>query len=429
MAKCLRSFVVGMAALTLQSPTTTTTTAAAAVRQVPVGGKGIRSNRPLSSNLDDRIPSIGLGTWLSDRDKLAGAVEYALVESGYRHIDAAWIYKNEDKTGEGIAAALKNNDNNNNKKKKKNTGGHQVSSREDIWITSKLWNAHHRPDEAARAMRETLADLGVEYLDLYLMHWPVAFVPGKNDGGDDDDHNKLDETVSVLDTWRTMEDLVRANLTRYIGISNFAKKEVEMILDNCAIRPLVHEFETHPYLQQQEFVDWHHDQGIQVIAYSPFANTNPTYRDDDGDQSSSSSSDKEETTTTTLLNDPFWVQLAKRKNCTVAQAVLGWGLQRNTIVIPKSTSRQHLDENIRAACSEDGTPLVEFTEEEMREIRARDRKTRMNNPGKAWGVDLFSDLDDPTRLDDDDASESEDEDESESESDSGSEDESGSEDL
>ncbi|KAM7191619.1 NADP-dependent oxidoreductase domain containing protein [Naviculisporaceae sp. PSN 640] len=320
---------------------------------------------PLTSNLDD-IPPIGLGTWLSDRDKVADAVEYAL-KSGYRHIDAAWIYKNEDKTGQGLKRALKST-------------SHSFS-RKDIWITSKLWNAHHRPEEATKAIQETLRNLGVEYLDLYLIHWPVAFVPEKGD--------ELDKTVTMLDTWRTMENLVRANLTRYIGISNFAKHEVEDILEHCVICPYAHEFETHPYLQQQDFVDWNQEKGLKVIAYSPFGDTNPTYRNDVDEDNG----DKKKKT---LLNDPYWVELAKKKNSTVAQAVLSWGLQRKTVVIPKSTSKSHLDENLEVA---DG--IVEFTDGEMKAIGEKDKKKRMNNPGKAWGVELFSDLDDPTRLDDD----------------------------
>lgn len=320
---------------------------------------------PLTSNLQD-IPPIGLGTWLSDRDKVADAVEYAL-KSGYRHIDAAWIYKNEDKTGQGLASALRS----------------AKISRKDIWITSKLWNAHHRPEEAAKAIHQSLENLGVEYLDLYLMHWPVAFLPGEGD--------KLDETVDILDTWRTMENLVRANLTRYIGVSNFAKKEVEFILENCVICPYAHEFETHPYLQQQDFVDWNQEKGINVIAYSPFGDTNPTYRHDGEDDEDGDKKKKQ-----TLLKDPYWVKVAKRKNSTVAQAVLSWGLQRKTVVIPKSTSPSHLDENLEA-----GKGIVDFTEDEIKDIGEKDRKTRMNNPGRAWGVELFSDLDDPTRLDDD----------------------------
>jgi alcohol dehydrogenase (NADP+) len=234
-------------------------------------------------------------------------------------------------------------------------------------VTSKLWNNAHRGPEAWEQIHETLAHLGLDYLDLYLIHWPVAFVPG--DGG-----SKLDKETSIVDTWRTLEDLVRANLTRNIGISNFARADVETILDICDICPYAHEFETHPYLQQQEFVDYHHDKGIKVIAYSPFANTNPTY-------------DKKHGNLEPLLKDAFWTGMADRKNATAAQAVLAWGIQRGTIVIPKSTTDEHLTDNL-------GALDVRFTDKELKEIARQDKKARFNDPSKSWGVKLFADLDD-----------------------------------
>lgn len=241
--------------------------------------------------------------------------------------------------------------------------------REDIWVTSKLWNTHHRDAEAREAIQETLHRLGLEQLDLYLMHWPVAFVPGTTN---------LDTSVSIIDTYRTMEDLVRANLTRHIGISNFAKKDVEIILDNCEICPYAHEFETHPYLQQQDFVDFHTDAGIKVIAYSPLGNTNPTY-------------DKKHGNLQPLLKDAFWTGLAEKKNATAAQVVLAWGIQRGTIVIPKSTSDQHLSENVAAQ-------NIAFTDEELAAIAKLDKKARFLDPSESWGYPLFSDLDDHTDL-------------------------------
>ncbi|KAI1498912.1 Aldo/keto reductase [Biscogniauxia marginata] len=292
------------------------------------------------------IPQLGLGTWLSDRDKVAHAVEFAL-DSGYNHIDAALIYRNEDQTGNGILAAN--------------------VSREDIWVTSKLWNSDHRPDEAAAAIAKSISDLGVGYLDLYLIHWPVAFVPG---GG-----TELDKDTTIIDTWRALENLVRAGLTRYIGISNFAKKDVQTIIDICTICPYAHEFETHPYLQQQDFVDFHKEIGVKVIAYSPLANTNPIYHKD----------------LKPILKDPFWVELANKKSATVAQAVLAWGAQRGTIVIPRSVQERHIKENY-------GALEITFTDEEIKAIAKQDKKVRLNNPGKNWGVKLFADLDDPTNL-------------------------------
>ncbi|KAH7306002.1 aldo/keto reductase [Stachybotrys elegans] len=295
------------------------------------------------------IPPLGLGTWLSDRDKVAHAVEYAVGDKrGYRHIDAAAAYKNEDKVGKGIKASGIN--------------------RKDIWVTSKLWNSDHQRDAAHRAIKKTIDDLSVEYLDLYLMHWPVAFLPDSKD-------NELDTETTIIDTWRTMEELVRANYTRYIGISNFSPADVETILAACEICPYAHELELHPYLQQQEFVDWHLEHGIKVIAYSPLGNTNPTY----------------DSKLPPLLDDPFWNAMAAIKQATVAQIVLAWGLQRGTVVIPKSVHEKHIEDNLRAL-------EITFSEEEMRRIGDQDRRRRMNDPGRSWGVALFNGLDDPTDL-------------------------------
>ncbi|KAJ8104901.1 hypothetical protein ONZ43_g7639 [Nemania bipapillata] len=263
---------------------------------------------------------------------------------------------NEDETGKGIRAAN--------------------VPRDKLWVTSKLWNADHRPNEATAAIQKSIKDLGVGYLDLYLIHWPVAFVPGEG--------TKIDEDTTIIDTWRAMENIARSNLTRKIGISNFSRRDVETIMRICQICPYAHEFETHPYLQQQEFVDYHKDIGVKVIAYSPLANTNPVYRGNDK--------------LDPILQDPFWVQLAQKKNATIAQTVLAWGHQRDTVIIPKSVSEKHMMENLRALD-------ISFTEDEMRAIAKQDKKVRMNDPGRKWGLKLFADLDDPTQLDAEDGRE------------------------
>ena len=228
------------------------------------------------------------------------------------------------------------------------------------WVTSKLWNQDHSPSDVRPALEKTLSQLDIPYLDLYLMHWPVA---QKSNG-------KLDDAISILDTWRAMEDLVRAGLTKTIGVSNFARHDVEDLLLKCEICPAAHEFETHPYLQQTEFVKWHRSKGIQVIAYSPFANLNPGYESD----------------LKPILEDPFWLKMADEKGATPAQTVLAWGIQRGTIVIPKSVHEQRIYENLKSE-------YVRFSEAELEEIALQDKQIRYNNPGKSWGVPLFDDLD------------------------------------
>jgi alcohol dehydrogenase (NADP+) len=237
--------------------------------------------------------------------------------------------------------------------------------RSSIWITSKLWNDAHAPDKVRPALEKTLRDLGVEYLDLYLMHWPVAQLPVTPG-----EKPKLDKNVSILDTWHAMEELVDAGLVKNIGISNFAKWQVQEILEGARIRPAAHEFETHPYLQQSSFVEWNQKQGIQVIAYSPLGNINPIYHSD----------------LPPTLENPFYVDLAKSYNATPAQLILAWGIQRGTVVIPKSVHEDRIVENL-------GALKIRISDEDIKAIAAQDKKARFNNPSKGWGVHLFSDLD------------------------------------
>ncbi|ETN42663.1 uncharacterized protein HMPREF1541_01820 [Cyphellophora europaea CBS 101466] len=292
------------------------------------------------------IPKIGLGLWNSKAKLATDAVESAFV-AGYHHFDSAAAYSNEGYVGKGLGTAN--------------------ISRHEYWITSKLWNDAHQPSKVEPALRQTLADLNTTYLDLYLMHWPVAFVPDKGS------RTIIDQDTSITDTWKAMEDLVRQNLTRHIGISNFSPRQIDQVLKSCKICPYAHEFETHPYLQQQEFVEWHQERDIKVIAYSPLANLNPTYNGT-------------HPKLPPITEDAFWVEMARNKSVTVAQAVLGWGMQRGTVVIPKSTHEKRIVENL-------GSVHVKFEDEEMVRITERDEKARFNDPGKSWGVELFEGLD------------------------------------
>lgn len=300
------------------------------------------------------IPPIGLGLWNS-KDKDATQAIMSAFSANYNHLDGAAAYNNEEYVG----FALSNE---------------TSPSRSYYWLTSKLWNTMHRPKNVPIAFNKTLSELNTTYLDLYLMHWPVAFLPDENG------RSVIDQGTSITDTWAAMETLASAYKAsngvygaRYIGISNFSPRQIDQIMRMCTICPYAHEFETHPYLQQQEFVNWHHRHNIKVIAYSPLANLNPTYKDVVPDLKP-------------ILEDPFWMAVAEKKNCTVAQAVLGWGITRDTIVIPKSVHESRIKENI-------GALEVSFTEEELEEINKEDKKIRFNNPSKSWGVELFEGLD------------------------------------
>jgi alcohol dehydrogenase (NADP+) len=290
------------------------------------------------------IPPMGLGLWQSPKKDVPSAVHHAFT-AGYRHLDSAAAYSNEPSVGHALS--------------------HTTLPRSSYWLTSKLWNTAHAPHLVEPALRRTLSDLNTTYLDLYLMHWPIAQHP----------NGTHDNTTSITATWHAMEALIRQGLTRHIGISNFSPNQLTQILDHClagGICPIAHEFESHPYLQQQAFVDAHKPLGIQVIAYSPLGNLNPIYDSPDDLPS--------------ILEDPFWIGMAKRKNCTVPQAVLGWGIARGTVVIPKSVHESRIVENW-------GANAVRFEREEMEEIARTDRKVRFNNPSEGWGVKLFEGLD------------------------------------
>jgi alcohol dehydrogenase (NADP+) len=316
------------------------------------GGNADEGQDPIKSPTTpiSAIPAIGLGLWNSHGNAATNAVRYAF-SAGYNHLDSAAAYGNEDKVGLTLSSP-------------------DTPDRHEYWITSKLWNTAHQPKLVRPAIEKTLADLQVPYLDLYLMHWPVAFLPDQ--GG----RTVLDQETSVLDTWTAMEELVALNLTRYIGVSNFSPRQLDDLLAKCKIKPAAHEFETHPYLQQQEFVNWHVKNNISVIAYSPLANLNPTYDDKYPDMKP-------------IIEDTFWTTLAGKKNVTAAQAILAWGRQRGTVVIPKSTHHERIVENLASS-------KVVLSKEEMRAIAEQDKRARFNNPSKSWGVELFEGLDDGT---------------------------------
>lgn len=213
------------------------------------------------------------------------------------------------------------------------------------------------------AVVKTLEDLGLKYLDLYLMHWPVTFKP-------DTGHKDVIDNVNILETWWAMEELMKEGLVRQIGVSNFSQAQVEQILRHARVRPSVHELETHPCLQQTAFVNWNLARGLRVIAYSPLGNMNPFYNSSD----------------TPLLQDPFLISLARKNGITVAQLALSWGMHRGIVVIPKSEHEDRVLVNLQAQ-------HVRLADDDFQAINAYDRKTRFNNPSDIWGVQLYTGLD------------------------------------
>jgi alcohol dehydrogenase (NADP+) len=264
------------------------------------------------------LPMLGLGTWNAPQGEVGAAVQAAL-RLGYRHIDCAAIYGNEAEIGSALNDAI----------------AMGVARREQLWITSKLWNNAHAPDDVGPALQRTLADLQLEYLDLYLIHWPVAFRPEVLMPETAEDLISLDQ-LPIAATWAAMEAAVEKGLCRHIGVSNFGAATLEALLGQARIRPAMNQVELHPYLQQNELLAFCQARGVQLTGYAPLGSAGrPAHMRPPGEAD--------------VLQDPTIVAIAQQRGITPAQVLLRWALQRGTAVIPKSVNQARLCENLLAA--------------------------------------------------------------------------------
>lgn len=292
----------------------------------------------------DEMPQLGLGTWKSKPGEVYDAVKEAL-RLGYRHIDCAHIYGNEAEVGQALEEAM--------------TGG---VKREDLWITSKLWNSSHHPENVQPALQTTLKNLRLDYLDLYLMHWPVAHKADAVFPKSADDLISLDD-LPVTKTWGGMEGCVDEGLARHIGVSNFSARKLQTLLNEARIKPAMNQVELHPYLQQSDLLGFCMDNDIHVTAYSPLGSSDrPEGMKQEGEP--------------VLLEDATIKVLADRHQASPAQILIAWALHRGTAVIPKSVNPQRLEQNLKAA-------ELSLTEAEMENIAGLDRHRRYVG-GEAW---------------------------------------------
>lgn len=294
---------------------------------------------------NDTMPGLGLGTWKSAPGEVREAVKEAL-RVGYRHIDCAAAYENESEVGEAIAASV--------------SAG--VVKREEVWITSKLWNDMHAPGDVEEACEKTLSDLRLDYLDLYLMHWPIATKKGVGFPRKASDFVSPEE-LPVEVTWHAMEKLVDAGKVRHIGVSNFSAEKVRALVGQAKRPVAVNQVELHPYLQQDDLLAACRSLGVHVTAYSPLGSKD---RPD-------SLKGKDEPL---LLEDPAVADVAKKHGASPAQVLIAFALARDTSVIPKSVNPKRIAENLAAAD-------VELDADDRGKLAGLDRHRRYID-GKMW---------------------------------------------
>ncbi|CAI6347590.1 unnamed protein product [Macrosiphum euphorbiae] len=268
-------------------------------------------------NNGQQYPILGLGTWQtkpdikeSEQTEIYDAVKSA-IDIGYRHFDCAAFYNNEHSIGKAIAEKIKEG----------------VIKREELYITSKLWNNKHKPKDVEVTLKNSLQLLGLDYLDLYLIHWPVSTT--EHPIAKDSEGRYIGTDDSYLDTWKAMEQCVQSGLTKSIGISNFNIKQVKEILEIATIKPVVNQVENHPYLTQNKLKEVCESNGILLTAYGPLGSP---YRDTNSGG-------------LILLEEPVIKKIADKYEKTNAQILIRFQVQRGVIVIPKSSNPVRQKEN------------------------------------------------------------------------------------
>ncbi|KIK60786.1 hypothetical protein GYMLUDRAFT_200112 [Collybiopsis luxurians FD-317 M1] len=302
------------------------------------------------------LPQIGLGTWLSEPHEVENAVEIA-VKNGYRHLDLAMIYQNQHEVGAALKKVIPS-----------------VVKREELFITSKVWNSSHQPDQVEKELDETLRLLGTDYLDLYLVHWPVAFPPS-SPGKDlfpkhpsKEGEVALDLKTTLVETWKAMIALPKSKV-RAIGVSNFTIENVEAIIKATGVVPVVNQVEAHPLLPQDDLVEYCKGKNIHITAYSPLGNNLAGK--------------------TKLVDYPSVVEIAKKKGATPAQVLVAWGVYRGYSVIPKSVKEERIKSNFQQ---------VTLTKEEYDSVTAlgKGNHLRFNIPFNytpKWDINIFNEPD------------------------------------
>jgi aldehyde reductase len=277
------------------------------------------------------MPALGFGTLIPDATETRNATRTAL-EAGFRHLDCAERYRNEEQVGEAIQQAIQAG----------------LLTRKDLFVTSKLWNNNHRPERVQPAFASSCGRLRLDYIDLYLIHTPFAFQPGDNqDPRDQNDHVIYDKDITLMDTWRAMEKLVDSGKCKAIGLSDVSLEQVQEIFKPARIKPAVVQVESHPYLPQAELLEFCHRNGLVMLAFAPLGHGMKPG----------------------VLENPVIIAIAQRVNKTPAQVLLAWAVQRGTAVLttPKTPDRARENFNISV-----------LPAEAMEEIDAIQTRQRLN---------------------------------------------------
>ncbi|ABN67152.1 NAD(P)H-dependent D-xylose reductase (XR) [Scheffersomyces stipitis CBS 6054] len=312
----------------------------------------------LNSGYD--MPAVGFGCWKVDVDTCSEQI-YRAIKTGYRLFDGAEDYANEKLVGAGVKKAIDEG----------------IVKREDLFLTSKLWNNYHHPDNVEKALNRTLSDLQVDYVDLFLIHFPVTFKfvpleekypPGFYCGkGDNFDY----EDVPILETWKALEKLVKAGKIRSIGVSNFPGALLLDLLRGATIKPSVLQVEHHPYLQQPRLIEFAQSRGIAVTAYSSF-----------GPQSFVELNQGRALNTSPLFENETIKAIAAKHGKSPAQVLLRWSSQRGIAIIPKSNTVPRLLEN-------KDVNSFDLDEQDFADIAKLDINLRFNDPWDWDKIPIF----------------------------------------
>ncbi|KAF9156844.1 NAD(P)H-dependent D-xylose reductase (XR) [Actinomortierella ambigua] len=300
------------------------------------------------------MPLLGMGVWKVPKNAAADTV-YNAIKAGYRLLDCAADYGNEVEVGQGIRQAISEG----------------LVTRADLFVTSKLWNTYHAKEHVPQACRRTLDDLGLDYVDLYLIHFPIAlkYVPFEERYPAEWGNFEVDP-VPVHETWAAMEELVHKGWAKNIGVSNFSAALLMDVLSYCKIRPAVLHIEVHPYLSNNAMIDYAHKEGLAVQAYSSFG---PQSYLEIGVNTGIKS----------LFEQEVLKKIGERHGKSIAQVILRWLVQKKVAVIPKSNNPVRVVENAQLFD-------FELTAEEMSDIEKLNKDFRINDPGVYAQIPIFA---------------------------------------